>query len=306
MKSDEEMIESILKKAHEKEKSMNRTKKTIAFCLVAVTVLSAAVGAGILWPKTPSVLVPDDSENNVSVDAQPTQTNTASGFRLLVAGAAEAEEEEIVTPVEHISGVKLPVTGRLVIENAAGLTDEEKNHAHARLNDRIAAEWANADSHHIYGAESESYIGTLAVQGKFIVFAEDIDALERIELGCGDYGKLFIMPAMMNGKLPILSPEWRAAFRQSSSITITPEEYVNIYENSSVDEATGETEPIGIYVNYDMGEAFLNEKELDPDLGYEAFHDEITFRAVYKDGSETAYTLMLTFDADGILSVNVK
>ena len=34
--------------------------------------------------------------------------------------------------------------------------------------------------------------------------------------------------------------------------------------------------------------------------------DEIVFRAKYKDGSENVYTLRLSFDESGTLSVNVK
>ena len=44
---------------------------------------------------------------------------------------------------------------------------------------------------------------------------------------------------------------------------------------------------------------------MNPDLGYEQFADEITFRAVYKDGSENSYTVLLTFDENGTLTASM-
>ncbi len=310
MKSDSEMVESILKKAHEKEKSMKKTKRITAIGLAVVLAVCAAAGVGFLTHKTPSATVPvtdGPSDPSVSDTAETAAPNAAHGFALLVASAAQAEAEETVTPVTHASGVKLPVSGRLVIEDAAGMSEEERNLRQAQLNDILTAEWMTSkSSYHVSHAASESYIGSLGVQGKFIVFVADADALEKIELGCGAYGKLMVMPAMQYGKVPVMSAEWRAAVRQEQSLTVTAEEYTEIYLNCDADETTGEVTPIGMYVNYDLSEALLAEKELHPDMGYEQFADEITFRAVYLDGSENTYTLLLTFDETGALSVSMK
>ena len=59
-------------------------------------------------------------------------------------------------------------------------------------------------------------------------------------------------------------------------------------------------------VNYAVSEALLAEKERNPDLGYESFSDEIVFRALYRDGSESSYTVVLSFDESGALSASVK
>ena len=308
MKSDFEMIESILNKAREKEKHMKKIKKAAALGLAAAVAVCAAVGAGLMRQNTPSVLAPDAPETHESAQTnENTQPAAAAGFRLLWASAAQTEAEETVTPVTHASGVKLPASGRLVIEDAAGMSEEERNQRQAQLNDILTADWMTSESsYHVSHAASESYIGSLGVQGKFIVFVEDTEALEKIELGCGAYGKLMVMPAMQYGKVPIMSNEWRAAVRLEQSVTVTAEEYTEIYMNSDADEATGEVTPIGMYVNYDLSEALLAEKELHPDMGYEQFADDITFRAVYRDGSESVYTLLLTFDDAGVLSVTVK
>ena len=203
--------------------------------------------------------------------------------------------------------MKLPISGQLVIENVSGMDEEEKSLYHNQLNERLYGDWQiSKTGYHIGAAESKNYIGTLAFQGKFIVFADDTDALESIEMNCGAYGQLVILPATWHGKMAAMGREWFAAIKAGQSLTVTAQEYTDIYLNSDVDEASGTTEPIGMFVNYDMSETFLNEKELDPDLGYEQFTDEITFRAVYKDGSENSYTLLLTFDKDGALSVSMK
>ncbi len=308
MKSDFEMVESILNKARKKEKHMKKIKKTAALGLAAVVAVCAAVGAGFLRTNTPSVSVPDAPvTDEIAQTNENTQSNAAAGFRLLWASAAQTEAEETVTPVTHASGVKLPVSGRLVIEDAAGMSEEERNLRQAQLNDILTADWMTSESsYHVSHAASESYIGSLGVQGKFIVFVEDTEALEKIELRCGAYGKLMVMPAMQYGKVPIMSDEWRAAVRLEQGVTVTAEEYTEIYMNSDADEETGEVTPIGMYVNYDLSEALLAEKELHPDMGYEQFADDITFRAVYRDGSESVYTLLLTFDDAGILTVTVK
>ena len=310
MKSDSEMVESILKKAHEKEKSMKKTKKITAIGLAVVLAVCAAAGVSFLTHRTPSATVPETpetSETSGIVPAEPTDLSAAHGFTLLVASAAQAEAEETVTPVEHTSGVKLPVCGKLVIEDAAGWSEEKKNLRKLQLNDILSSEWMTSkSSYHVSNAESENYIGSLAVQGKFILFVEDADALEKIEIGCGAYGKLMIMPATQNGKTPIMSAQWLAAVKQEQSLTVSAQEYKDVYLNSDVDEATGAETPIGMYVNYDLSDALLAEKELHPDMGYEQFADEITFRAVYQDGSENTYTLQLTFDETGALSVSMK
>ena len=303
MKSDMEMVESILKKAHEKEKRMKKTKKITAIGLAVTLAVCAAAGVGILTHQTPTAVPPDTSEPSVSGEAAPTARTEARGFTLLVASAAQAEQEETVTPVEHTSGVKLPVCGKLVIEDAAGWSEEKKNLRKLQLNDILSSEWMTSESsYHVSNAESENYIGSLAVQGKFILFVEDADALEKIEIGCGAYGKLMIMPATQNGKTPIMSAQWLAAVKQEQSLTVSAQEYTDVYLNSDADEATGAETPIGMYVNYDISEAFLNEKELHPDMGYEQFADEITLRQAL----EYVYTLLLTFDESGTLSVNMK
>ena len=311
MKSDSEMVESILKKAHEKEKKMKKTKRITALGLALAFALCAAAGVGFLTHKTPSATVPDGPSDaagpSVSEAPETAAPSAARGFTLLVASAAQAEAEETVTPVTHTSGVKLPVSGKLVIEDAAGRSEEERNLRKLELNDILTAEWMTSkSSYHVTNAETENYIGCLAVQGKFIVFIEDTDALEKIEIGCGGYGRLMVMPATQNGKVPIMSAQWRAAIKQEQSLTVTAEEYAGIYMNSDVDEATGAVTPIGMFVNYDLSEALLAEKELHPDMGYEQLADEITFRAVYRDGSENTYSLLLTFDAAGALSVSMK
>ena len=304
MKSDREMVESILKKAHEKENKMKKTRKITALSLAVLTVLCAAVGAGIILRKTPSAVIPGAPVASETETARP---NAASGFTLLVASAAEIEPGDTFTRVEHKSGVKLPISGQLVIENVSGMNEEEKSLYHYQLNEELSREWQISNiGHHIGAAESENYIGTLAFQGKFIVFADDVDALERIEATCGAYGQLVILPAMWHGKMPALGREWFAAIKGGQSLTVSAREYTDIYLNSDVDEVSGEAEPIGMFVNYDMTEAFLNAKELRPDLGCEQFADEITFRAVYRDGSETSYTVLLTFDENGTLPASAK
>lgn len=307
MKSDFEMVESILNKAREKEKHMKKIKKTAALGLAAVVAVCAAVGAGWMRSNTPSVPVTDTSVTNECVQTNDnTQPAAAAGFRLLWASAAQTEaEKDTLTPVDPVSGVRLPVYGRLVIEDAAGLSDEEKGLARERIAARIAEGWPDKDARQFTGAESENYVGVLGVRGRFVAFAEE-DALESIELSCGAYGNLILMPAMQGGKTPILGKEWYAALRSGQNLTVSGEDYANVYLNSSVDEASGERQPIGMFVTYQISDAFLNEKEQRPELGCADYSDEITFCALFKDGSEASYTLLLTFDDAGILTVTVK
>ena len=309
MKSDREMVESILKKAHEKEKKMKRSRKITALALTLAVAVCAAAGAGIMMRKTPSTVTPAAPDTSVSNETETAPPNAAAGFSLLVASAAEVQPGDPLTRVEHTSGVKLPISGQLVIENVSGRNEEEKSLRLNQLSENLSREWqisSDGIGHHIGVAESENHIGLLAFQGKFIVFADDVDALQQIEMNCGAYGQLVIMPAMWNGKMPALGREWFAAIKGGQSLTVSAQEYTDIYLNSNVDEASGSTEPIGMFVNYDITEAFLNEKELRPDMGYEQFADEITFRAVYKDGSENSYTVLLTFDENGTLSASMK
>ena len=306
MKSDREMVESILKKAHKKESKMKKTRKITALALTLAVAICAAAGAGIMMHKTPSTVTPAAPDSSVSKEAETARPNAASGFALLVASAADVQPGDVLTKAEHASGVKLPISGQLVIENVSGMNEEEKSLYHNQLNERLFGDWQISKiSYQIGVAESENYIGSLAFQGKFIVFADDTDALEKIEMRCGANGQLVIMPAMWNGKMPAMSREWFAAIRGGQSLTVSAQEYTDVYLNNDVEEESGKTEPIGMFVNYDMSEAFLNEKELNPDLGYEQFADEITFRAVYKDGSENSYTVLLTFDENGTLTASM-
>ena len=307
MKSDREMVESILKKAREKESKMKKTRKITALALTLAVAICAAAGAGIMMRKTPSTVTPATPDSSVSKEAETARPNAASGFALLVASAADVQPGDALTKAEHASGVKLPISGQLVIENVSGMNEEEKSLRLNQLSENLSREWQiSSIGHHIGVAESENHIGLLAFQGKFIVFADDVDALQQIEMTCGAYGQLVIMPAMWHGKMPALGREWFAAIKGGQSLTVSAQEYTDIYLNSNVDEASGSTEPIGMFVNYDITEAFLNEKELHPDMGYEQFADEITFRAVYKDGSENSYTVLLTFDESGRLFANIK
>ena len=307
MKSDREMVDSILKKAHEKERTMKRTRKITALSLAVVTAVCAAIGAGFIMRKTPSVALPDAFDASVSREAETARPNAAGGFTLLVASAAQVQPGDALTKAEHTSGVKLPISGQLVIENVSGMNEEEKSFYHYQLNEKLSRDWQIASTaYHIGGAESENYIASLAFQGQFIIFADDADALEKIEMRCGPNGRLMVMPATWNGKTPAFSKEWRAAIRQEQSITVTAREYTDVYLNSDVDGETGATEPIGMFVNYDISDAFLYEKELHPDIGCEQFADEITFRAVYKDGSEESFATLLSFDGNGTLCVTMK
>ena len=306
MKSDREMVESILKKAREKESKMKKTRKITALALTLAVAICAAAGAGIMMRKTPSTVTPATPDSSVNKEAETARPNAASGFALLVASAADVQPGDALTKAEHASGVKLPISGQLVVENVSGMNEEEKSLYHNQLNERLFGDWQiSKTSYQIGVAESENYIGSLAFQGKFIVFADDTDALEKIEMNCGAFGQLVIMPAMWNGKMPAMSREWFAAVRGGQSLTVTAQEYTDVYLNNDVDEESGKTEPIGMFVHYDMTEAFLNEKELNPDLGYEQFTDEITFRAVYQDGSENSYTVLLTFDESGMLTASM-
>lgn len=289
---------------------MKKTKKITALSLALLTAVCAAVGAGFMLHKTPSAVLPgtpDTPETSVSSETEAAPQNEAKGFSLLVASAAEVQPGDALTKAEHVSGVKLPISGQLVIENVSGMTGEEKSLYHNQLNDRLSREWQiSKTGYHITGAESENYIGSLACQGTFIVFAEDTDALQKIEMSCGANGRLMIMPAMWNGKMPALSHDWFAAVKGAQTLTVTAQEYTDIYLNSDLDEESGKTEPIGMFVNYDIADALLNEKELHPDMGYEQFSDEITFRAVYQDGSEASFAVLLTFDEGGALTVSMK
>ncbi len=312
MKSDAEMVESILQKAHEKENRMKKTKKITAISLALTAAVCAAVGAGALLKKIPSTLIPAVTDTPAATDAsvseetEPVREDAAHAFSLLIASAAEAQQEVTVTPVEHKTGVKLPISGRLVIENASGLTDEQKNHRHNDLNNRLTREWQiSADSYHVGGAESENYIGSLAVEGKFVVYAGDAEALEKIEVTCGAFGNMIIFPATENGKVPIMGQSWRDSILTGRAIEVSAQDYAEKYLNSKI-TPEGQIEEIGMYVNYAISEALLAEKELDPDLGYESFSDEIVFRALYRDGSESSYTVVLSFDESGALSANVK
>ena len=310
MKSDKEMVQSILQKAHEKEKKMKRTKKITALSLALLTAVCAAVGTGFILHKTPSAVLPstpDAPDTSESSETEAAPLNEAKGFSLLIASAAEVQPGDALTKAEHVSGVKLPISGQLVIENVSGMNEEEKSLCHSRLNDRLSREWQISNTgYHIGGAESENYIGSLACQGTFVVFAEDTDALREIEMHCGANGRLVIMPAMWNGNMPAMSREWFAAIRGDQSLTVTAQEYTDVYLNSDLDEESGKTEPIGMFVNYDITDTLLNEKELHPDMGYEQFSDEITFRAVYQDGSEECFAVLLTFDESGALTVSMK
>ncbi len=306
MKSNTEMVESILRKAHEKENRMKKTKKITALGLAVVTAVCAAAGTGYFLQKKPAV-EPNAAEEAVSTAAEPAAVNETRGLSLLVASAAQAPQEETVTPVEHIAGVRLPITGKLVIENVAGLSEEEKSARHVQLNENLTREWQTSKScYHVGGAESRDYIGSLAFEGKFVVFADDTHSLEALTVSCGSFGRLMIEPATWNGKMPALSREWFAAFRTGQSITVSAQDYTDIYQNVNVDEKNGAAQPIGMYVNYDISEALLNEKELHPDMGYGQFADEIVFRALYKDGSESSYTVAIAFDESGTLRVNLK
>ena len=292
---------------------MKKTKRITALCLALAFVLCAAAGVNFLMHRTPSVTVPvtdgpaDVSEPSVSDTEETAAPNAARGFTLLVASAADVQPGDTLIKAGHNSGVKLPISGQLVIENVSGMNEEEKSLYHNQLNEKLFGDWQiSKTEYHIGGAESENYIGSLAFQGKFIVFADDADALETIEMNCGANGQLVIMPAMWHGKMPAFGREWFAAVKGGQSLTVSAQEYTDVYLNNDVDEATGAETPIGMYVSYDLSEAFLNEKELNPDLGYEQFTDEITFRAVYNDGSENSYTFLLTFDETGALSVSMK
>lgn len=307
MKSDAEMVQSILKKAHEKENSMKKTKKITAISLALTVAVCAAVGAGALLKKIPSTRIPAVSDTPAATDAS-TVTNVpaAHAFSLLIASAAETAEEVAVTPVEHKTGVKLPISGRLVIENVSGLTDEQKNQRHNDLNNRLTREWQiSADAYHVGGAESENYIGSLAVEGQFVVYAGDADALEKIEISCGAFGDLIIFPATENGKVPLLGQSWRDSILTGRAVEVSAQDYAEKYLNSKI-TPEGRTEEIGMKVNYAVSEALLAEKERNPDLGYESFSDEIVFRALYRDGSESSYTVVLSFDESGALSASVK
>ena len=267
--------------------------------------------------KTPSAVDPDTivpgigytddkTLSSVNRETETAHPNAASGFMLLVASAADVQPGDALTKAEHTSGVELPISGQIVIENVSGMNEEEKSLYHNQLNERLYGDWQiTSTGYHIGVAETENYIGTLAFQGKFIVFADDTDELEKIEMNCGANGQLVIMPAMWNGKMPALGREWFAAIKGGQSLTVSAQEYTDVYLNNNVDEENGKTEPIGMFVNYDMSEAFLNEKELHPDMGYEQFTDEITFRAVYKDGSENSYSVLLTFDESGMLTASM-
>ncbi len=187
------------------------------------------------------------------------------------------------------------------------MSEEEKSLYRNQLGESLSREWQIASTpHHISSADSENYIGLLAFQGTFIVFADDTDALIKIEMNCGANGQLVIMPATWNGKMPAMSREWFAALRGGQSLTVDAQEYTDVYLNNDVDEESGKTDPIGMFVHYDMSEAFLNEKELRPEIGCEQFTDELTFRAVYRDGSEMSYTVLLTFDENGTLIATMK
>ena len=306
MKSDSEMIESILKKAHEKQEMMRKTRRLTALGLALITVICAAVAAGFILHKTPSTVIPDSSETPVSDTTEAVPQNAAKGFSLLVASAAQVQPGDQFIKAEHVSGVKLPITGQLVIENVSGMSVEGKSLYHNQLNARFYRDWqASNVLNYIGGAESENYIASLAFQGTFIVFADDTDALQKIEMNCGTFGQLFIMPATWHGKVPAGSKEWFTAVRADQCLTVTAQEYTDVYLNNDVDEANGKTEPIGMFVHYDISDALLKEKELHPEMGYDQITDEITFRAVYKDGSEMSYTVLLTFDESGMLTASM-
>ena len=288
---------------------MKKTRKITALALTLAIAICAAAGAGIMMHKTPSTVTPAAPDSSVRKEAETARPNAASGFALLVASAADVQPGDVLTRAEHASGVKLPISGQLVIENVSGMNEEEKSRRLNQLVENLSREWqisSDGNGHHIGTAESENHIGLLAFQGKFIVFADDVDALQKIEMTCGAYGRLVIMPAMWHGKTPALGREWFAAIKGGQSITVSAQEYTDVYLNNDVDEESGKTEPIGMFVHYDISEAFLNEKELHPDMGYEQFTDEITFRAVYQDGSEASFAVLLTFDENGTLSASMK
>ncbi len=306
MKSDSEMIESILKKAHEKQRIMRKTRKITALSLAAITVICAAV-AVLIFHKTPSAVNPHTPETVLNNGTETAEQNEARVFTLLVASAAEVAPGDVFVKAEHTSGVKLPISGQLVIENVSGMSEEGKSLYHNQLNARFSRDWKLSNiPNYIGGAESENYIASLAFQGTFIVYSDDIEDLVKIEMNCGAYGQLVLLPATWHGKTAAGSKEWFAAVRADQSLTVSSQEYTDVYLNNDVDETSGKIEPIGMFVRYDISDALLKEKELHPEMGYEQITDEITFRAVYKDGSEMSYAVLLTFDESGMLCLKMK
>ncbi|MBQ7639323.1 MAG: hypothetical protein IJS90_10525 [Clostridia bacterium] len=302
MRSDNEMLENILRKAHEKEKRMKKIKKTVSGTLAVIVAAAAISGAGYLMKKAPAL--PDESALKTEANATDLETQPKEkGFSLMIASAAETDETEEITVVEHNAKVKLPIYGKLVIENAAGMTDEEKNRRHNDLNNELTADWqASKDATHVGGAESENYIGSLALRGRFILFADDADELSEIKLTCGKFGNLLLLPATQYGKAPVLGATWYTAIRAGNEITISAEEYSNIYTNRTSEDG----EQIGMFLSFDISEELLNEKELNPDMGYEDISYEIEFCAVYKDGASKSYTITVSFDKNGEMTATAQ
>ncbi len=302
MKSDKKMAQDILLRVNEEAENRSQRKKNtlkITGTAMALTLVFAAAFSfmNIGKPTAPTEATnTGTAENSVSQEIKaPAVSPLNKNYSLIVANAAEAAftgEESAYDIFEFTteSNFIIPVAGILQITDISGMTPHEISYVSHKLHLRLEEKFGENKSFSIKGSEIQPYAVHFGTLGRLAVKAEDSSALESIVISCTNEGKLTvsdIYAAAMGD-----SQSFLASFKEGQEITVSGEEYMKRYNKEE-----------GMHFDWFPSPETEEMLRRNPDTPLSEINDKITVTINYIDGTSEQFTLTLSFDNDGILTM---
>ncbi len=283
MKTDKEMTQDILEqvKIIKREKTVMKKrfyKLTAISCVLAIVFIAA-----FAFGNTDIETVPD-AHNGADVVTQKSEKSINRNFFVMVASAADETE----TVINKEAGFKMPLGGILVAEDTAGMSDVQRDAVMLKLKERLAELYGIDKGWQLTGINEDVtiYFGT-ADYLKFKV--EEADNVENIILSCTENGRLTVSDRSLIGVA--LPSDYIKTVKQGTSITVTGEEYKEIYGKDN-----------GMRIDWFLSEAMINTLQADPEAPLSSVSDEIEVTINFVDGTAETFAVELSFDDEGMLS----
>lgn len=278
MKSDKKMTEDILIKVSQTEQRKKQQKKTATKTLGSFFAFALILFIGLSFFNN-STVTPPGKESDTTIENS-TQKTADKAFSLIVANAAE----EKTTVFHKENNITIPLGGILLVKNTENMSDVNRIDYELKL--KLQELYGKTSGWHIHGETGETavYFGTM---DSLALSIDDPDSVESITLSCTDNGEITIRDKVDGINLE----NFVKSIKQGQNITVTGEEYENIY---------GKDGKMAIYwfVSEELKETLKNA----PDTPLSTVSDTITGVISYIDGTKETFTISLNFNDNGELS----
>lgn len=296
MKSDRKMAQDILNRVNEENKIRLDRKKTALKITGTAMALTLVAAAAFSFMNTEKTVTPTTSANNtVSSSVQENKAPVASQlnkqYSFLIANASETEEAYEIFEYTTESNLTLPFAGILQVTDIRGLSPHSVSIMSHNLIERLEEKYGENKTFSVFGSETQPtaiHFGTL---GQMAVKTEDASALESIVISCTDNGEITvhdIYAAAMGDSEGFLK-----SHKEGQEITVSGEEYLKHYDSREE----------GMLFDWFISQETEDMLRSNPDAPLSEINDKITVTINYKDGTSEQFTLTLSFDDDGILTV---